>query len=132
MKLRLSVAAATAVALFSQTALHRDQLRDQPTVIAIEWRVCTAGDRPATDPCSAAACSTCPCSTNPAGCQRTSNCGGLELYRFRLSDGSLRGPYVALLAPSELLADLSRWQPQPVISQTGAGTIVAGSQVRRP
>lgn len=42
------------------------------------------------------------------------DCTGLELYRFRLADGSLIGPFIAMPVPSDFVKDPPKWQNVPL------------------
>lgn len=90
----------------------KTQLRNQPTIVAIEWSKCSGGTSRLI-PCDVSACSICPCSTNPGGCTRVTNCDTLEYYRFRLDDGTVRGPFIAIPADPALVLD-NKWTTQPV------------------
>jgi hypothetical protein len=72
--------------LSAQTTVSPVQVR--PTVAVVEWAKCTF-------------------TSANAGCV------GMELYRFRMSDGSLRGPFFAVPAPAGFVVD-AKWQPQPL------------------
>jgi len=65
----------------------------RPTVVVVEWAKCTASG------------------SNPDGTQW--NCNGLELYRFRMSDGTLRGPFISAQAPTGF-AQGAIWTPQVI------------------
>ncbi len=65
----------------------------RPTVVVVEWAKCTASG------------------SNPDGTQW--NCNGLELYRFRMSDGTLRGPFISAQAPTGF-SNGAIWTPQAI------------------
>lgn len=76
-----------------QTRLEPDQL-PAPALVVVEWAECTAP--PVKQP----------------GLEV--NCAGLELYRFRLPDGTIRGPFIAVPAPAGWNADPSKWTWRPL------------------
>lgn len=78
---------------FQQTRLEPDQL-PAPALVVVEWAECTAP--PVKQP------------------SLEVNCAGLELYRFRLPDGTIRGPFIAVPAPAGWNADPSKWTWRPL------------------
>ena len=66
------------------------------TVTVIEWAKCTGKD-----------------TASPPKW----DCRGLELYRFRLADGSVRGPFIALPAPAGFVQD-AKWQNVPLVTSS--------------
>jgi hypothetical protein len=77
--------------LAGQTKITPDQLA--PTVAVVYWSRCSGSG------------------TKPDGTKW--DCTGLELYRFRLADGSLRGPYIAFAADKSFVED-AKWVPVPL------------------
>lgn len=71
-----------------------DPSQVKPAVAVVEWATCT---RPPIE--------------QPG---LTVDCAGIELYRFRLPDGSVRGPYLAVPAPAGFVADPKVWTWKPL------------------
>jgi hypothetical protein len=46
-------------------------------------------------------------------CAGSGPCNGIELFQFRLADGSVDGPFLAVKAPASFARD-AKWQPVPV------------------
>ena len=62
------------------------------TILVVEWAKCTAKDT----------------AVPPKW-----DCTGMQFYRFRMSDGTIRGPFIAVAAPAGFVVD-AKWQEQPL------------------
>lgn len=81
------------VSPLAQTRLPEEQLRLKVRVV--EWAKCQASG----------------IGKNLDGTTYTWDCTGLELYRFQMSDGSIRGPFIVIPASPDFVQD-SNWVVQ--------------------
>jgi hypothetical protein len=83
-----------------QTKIDQTQIKNRLSIVAVEWATCTGlGSTTA-----------------------TSSCAGLELYKFKLADGTVRGPFIAIPADPAIAA-AAIWVPQRLVTPgTSAGT----------
>ena len=96
------VIAILVLSLLGQTKTDQKQNKNRPSIVAVEWAT----------------------RTGPGSTTETSSCAGLEFYKFKLADGTIRGPFVAIPADPAVAA-AAVWVPQTlVIPGTSAGTQV--------
>src|SRR5260370_22537324 len=85
-----------------QTKIDKTQIKNRLSIVAVEWATCTG----------------------PGSTTAKSSCAGLEFYKFKLADGTIRGPFVAIPADAAVAA-AAVWVPQIlVIPGNSAGTQV--------
>ena len=77
----------------TQTRLPEEQLR--PKIKVVEWAKCQASGT----------------GKNIDGTTYTWDCAGFELYRFQMSDGTIRGPFIAIPTWPDFVQD-SKWVVQ--------------------
>lgn len=79
--------------LAAQTRVSPAQLKE--TIAVVEWSKCQGGG------------------TNADGSKY--DCTGMEAFRFRMADGSLKGPYYAIPAPTDYASNPKvTWVPVPL------------------
>src|ERR1700730_11969794 len=86
------VIAILVLSLFGQTNTDQNRNRNRPSIVAVEWATCTG----------------------PGSTTETSSCAGMEFYKFKLADGTKRGPLVAIPADPAMAA-VAVWVPQTLV-----------------
>jgi hypothetical protein len=89
----ISAITATWLAFAFQTKVAPDQVKN--TITVVEWAVCDAASLPTAPP--------------PKW-----DCRGFELFRFRMADQTLKGPYIAVPPSADFVMDNLKWKSQPL------------------
>src|SRR5260370_13695597 len=90
------------LSLSGQTKIDQTQIKNRLSIVAVEWATCTG----------------------PGSTTAKSSCAGLEFYKFKLADGTIRGPFIAIPADPAVAAAAVWVPPRLVTPGTSAGTQV--------